>query len=145
MFLLRRVLIIASQEFEDGEDKQNTANELAFDTEMVQEQEQEQQQEQEVEEEQQVVVDHATSQGAPVPWTPQSLAKATTLVPSVFYPLNTFTPSKRSQTLPYPANVLLSENYAPFMHRSDLPRRLKNVTVVLEWKPADAEKVELQC
>ena len=40
-------------------------------------------------------------------------------------------------SLPYPPHVLLSENYARLVHREDLPRRLKNVLVLLEWRPEE--------
>lgn len=31
--------------------------------------------------------------------------------------------------------VCAQENYATYLHRSDLARRLKNVTCLLQWKP----------
>jgi len=37
--------------------------------------------------------------------------------------------------LAYPASLLLSENYASQLHRSDLSRRLKNVNVLMYWRP----------
>jgi hypothetical protein len=117
-------------------DRSSSSSALEFDTEMVQEQEQEQEQEREVEEEQQVVVDYATNPNTSSTWSVNKLASANDLIPSIFYPLATFTATKRGSPLPYPASVLLSENYAPFMHRSDLARRLKNVTTVMEWSPA---------
>lgn len=72
------------------------------------------------------------------------------MVPSNFYPLRSMSMfthnlnekkktmtlnTKSSLTLNFPPAVLLSENYTPQMHRRDLTRRFKNVTVLLDWRP----------
>jgi hypothetical protein len=108
---------------------------LQFDSEMVQEQEQEEEKEKEVEQEQQVIVDYAQNPNNALTWKLADLTTASSMIPSVFYPLSSFHATKRTPALPYPASLLLSENYAPYLHRSDLARRLKNVTAVMHWTP----------
>lgn len=44
----------------------------------------------------------------------------------------------KSPALPFPPHLLLSENHARFLHSHALPRRLRNVVIVLEWTPPAA-------
>jgi hypothetical protein len=54
-----------------------------------------------------------------VTWPLRNLVSIDSMVPQVFYPMASFRATPRSQApLPWPSNVLLSENYTPSMHRS---------------------------
>lgn len=128
------------EEFAEASASTQSGNRLKYDSEMVQEQEQEQKKEKDI------VIEKITrplfgrNPNTAIRWRLADLANAeqgaSQLVPSVFYPLSTFASTKAATPLPYPNSILLSENYAPFLHRFDLPRRLKNVTVALTWTPA---------
>eukprot|EP00467_Chlorarachnion_reptans_P010822 CAMPEP_0114525784 /NCGR_PEP_ID=MMETSP0109-20121206/22631_1 /TAXON_ID=29199 /ORGANISM="Chlorarachnion reptans, Strain CCCM449" /LENGTH=5518 /DNA_ID=CAMNT_0001707433 /DNA_START=63 /DNA_END=16619 /DNA_ORIENTATION=+ len=121
-----------------GEQEEEDAKALEFDAEMVQEQEKEQEQEQRQEIEQEVRTAFASSRHPVLQWGLKDLASAEKLVPRAFYPLRTFSLNRKSGPgLPYPKSILLSENFAPLLHRSDLARRMKNASVLVSWRPDD--------
>lgn len=73
-------------------------------------------------------------------WKADQLLQGTALIDRegefMFYPLNQFCLSQDpASKLPYPNYMLASEVYAPYLHLSPGKRRLKNVTVVLQWMP----------
>ena len=114
--------------------EQVNAGALGYDTEMEQEQEQEEEAQQEVQQEEQVHVDYASSPPIATHWPVAGIGTPDALLGGgVFHALNAFVLHKGVTPLPVSDQILLSENYATAMHRSDLPRRLKNVSVVLEW------------
>eukprot|EP00466_Bigelowiella_natans_P015194 jgi/Bigna1/85176/estExt_fgenesh1_pg.C_20373 len=124
---------------EEDSPEEKAANTLEFDTEMVQEQEKEQEQEnkQVIEK---VRINYASASQAAVVWHKEDLANAGKLIPRVFYPLRTFSLNKKTGPgLPFPKSILLSENFAPLLHRSDLARRMKNASVLISWRPQITE------
>jgi hypothetical protein len=79
--------------------------------------------------------------GDAITWQVKDLAHPTalTLDTEIFYPLSTFKVTPRSPALHFPGHLLLSENHARFLHNHTLPRRLRNVVVVLEWTPVPGD------
>lgn len=84
----------------------------------------------------------ARDEESPQPWRVQDLASPTKLLKDseTFYPAATFRLDSATATLPLPHHLLLSENHAPALHTNTiLPRRLRNVILLLEWTaPAGA-------
>ena len=124
------------------------SQDVKFDAEVVQEQEKEQEEEEEEEEEEQVVPDYARNPAGSRPWPVTALYNAQDLVTGdqngVFYPLSCFRvrPDAKtadgkhlSNSLPYPSAVLLTDNYSPYLHRSDLARRVKDAHTIMDWTP----------
>jgi hypothetical protein len=63
-----------------------------------------------------------------------------------FYPLSEFCLNQLpTSKLPFPHFMYASEGYAPFIHASGGKRRLKNVTVLLQWIPCDDDKTLENC
>ena len=58
----------------------------------------------------------------------------------MFYQLNTFRLTPTAPPLAFPDQLYLSENHARFLHDHSLPRRLRNVVVVLEWTPVESRR-----
>ncbi|KNC47257.1 uncharacterized protein AMSG_03687 [Thecamonas trahens ATCC 50062] len=114
-------------------DIDDTASALGYDAEMEQEQEQEEEAQQEVQQEEQVHVDYASTPPIATTWPVMALGSPNSLVSAVFYPLATFVLQASVPPLAFPPSMLLSENYATALHRSDLPRRLRNIDVIAEW------------
>ena len=118
------------------------------------EQEQEQEQEQERRQEEEVIVDELVKRDkpeaqryvrddeAPVPWSLETL-KQPLSSKHPFYALSEFGVYRRSYLQSKPPKVhftpdlRVSPNYFKPAWRASAPRRLKNVTVVLEWDPND--------
>ena len=84
-----------------------------------------------------MIVCPARDDGDAIAWAVKDLAHPTALTvdSETFYPLSTFKVTPRSPALHFPGHLLLSENHARFLHNHTLPRRLRNVVVVLEWTP----------
>jgi len=114
----------------------NTRDARSFDSEMVQQQEKQKEKQKQKEQQKQKQTQFGLNTAKPMTWKLSCLSDSKDLVPKVFYPLASFSVSKHEQPIPFPSSVLLSENYAPQLWRTDLGRRLKNVNVILEWKPA---------
>jgi hypothetical protein len=111
-----------------------------FDGEVVQEQEQEQEQEQQQQQQQEVQVSYARNPGNEGAWAIESLTKRsdTLLAGGHFYQVRDFRVDPSKKAINYPPACLLSRSYAPRMHRADQSRRLKNVEVMLYWRPLGA-------
>ena len=117
--------------------------ELSFDNEMVAEQQKEQQKEKQRQVEKQDQVRYAKYPRGATAWPVSALDTPVAGVGGAggssttsFYPLRKFRLSSTKDgggRLPFPDSLLQSSNYAPLVHRSDLPRRLKNVTVLMQW------------
>ena len=118
----------------------DVARALDLDTEMVMEQEQEVEQEQEQEQQLQVqtMVACGRDDGDARQWPVVALAHPTALLADSeeFYPLAVLRLTPRAAPLTQaPPELFLSENHARFLHEHSLPRRLRNVVVLLQWTP----------
>ena len=109
---------------------------VKLDTEMVQEKEQETQKkkQKEVKKVKQQVVQYARHGEQVEEWNVDLLKDPHTLPSSLFHRLSHFEVSETAKSLDVNHRVLLSENYAHAVRIPNLPRRLKNVTVVLQWQ-----------
>jgi hypothetical protein len=108
-----------------------------FDGEVVQEQEQEQEQEQQQQQQQEVENSYARSVGSESAWPIESLTQRSDALLNAgsFFHSCDFRVVPSSKAVRYPRACLLSSSYAPRMHRADESRRLKNVEVLLYWRP----------
>lgn len=119
---------------------------LSLGTEMVQEQEQEEDQEQQVQQTKQRVPVCAKDPTPQQPWEVAALAHPTQLITAsgTFYALADFRTRTDAEPLPFPRSVLLTDNYARRHHSHSLPRRLKNVTITLDWQAPGTEESALR-
>ena len=60
-----------------------------------------------------------------------------------FYPLALFQMSMSQQPLPFPRTILLSSNYFRPSWAGLGDRRLKNITLVLDWQPSEGHRYVL--
>ena len=71
------------------------------------------------------------------PWPVKRLfGSPSDLVGPNFYRVADFRVTPVSSTMEFPKELLVSNNYAPQLHRADEARRLKNVEVLLRWENA---------
>ena len=103
-----------------------------------QEAEQEQQKEKDVEKQKEREIEYSRDDEAQNPWAVSILSRG----PgehgegeAAFYPLSSFRVHADSETLPFPSSLLLSDNHFRPSWVGLGERRLKNVTVILEWVP----------
>ena len=118
-----------------GATKASASSATNLDSEVVQEQEQEQEQKQEVKTQKQQRTDYARNPKEIDPWPVKRLfAAPSDLVGPNFFRVADFRVTPESSSLQYPKELLVSNNFAPQLHRADEARRLKNVEVVLRWE-----------
>jgi len=139
-----------------------------LDTTRTQQQEREQQQEQmkEREQEEEEMAQFCRDNEEPVPWklkvltrSPDTGAAEAAVIASTadgqafpfgslvvgdnaFYPLSFFRISTEQPALPFPRNVLLSSNYFRPMWAGIGDRRLKNISLVLEWRGSGTSEAD---
>lgn len=127
--------------------RDDVADAVLFDSEMVQEQEKEKEEEQEREQEQEIEIEkyvdlaYSREHEEPTPWPVTLLAASLDTRIEPFYPMNEFKLYKRSP-LPFPQSMHLSCNY--FNPTWTGARRLKNVVAVLDWIPDKSQLVMQQ-
>ena len=156
--ILEEARLAASASDQDGDEDKA----LAHDKEMVQEQEKEQEQEAQVEIQQEVETQFADGSDAVMPWPLTALrvpdaeehasgdaasspsaefaAMLAANGPSVqslvsqglFYPLSDLELLRGKGALKFPAGLLVSQNHTPQLASPSLPRRLRNVSLVLQ-------------
>lgn len=113
-----------------------------LDSEMVQEQEQEQEEEQEREQEQEIEIEkyvdlaYSREHEEPIPWPLSVLSTPLGNPVEPFSPLSKFKLYKRSP-IPFPDYVYYSNNYFNPMWNG--ARRIKNITMVMDWIPDPSE------
>lgn len=130
-----------------GAGRPERADAAVLSSEMTREQEQEVEQEQEQEIEREVVVGYAKDPGGELRWhlsklagSPYEFGRGDLATTGGIYPLSEFTlPGLEPMASAFPDNAFLSQNLARERVNSTAPRRLKNVTVLLEWVPPGAE------
>jgi hypothetical protein len=118
--------------------RDDLADAVLFDSEMVQEQEKEKEEEQEREQEQEIEIEkyvdlaYSREHEEPAPWPVRLLATPLDKRIEPFYPMDEFKLYKRSP-LAFPECMHLSCNY--FNPKWTGARRLKNVVAILDWIP----------
>eukprot|EP00931_Biecheleriopsis_adriatica_P018048 TRINITY_DN12737_c1_g1_i1.p1 TRINITY_DN12737_c1_g1~~TRINITY_DN12737_c1_g1_i1.p1 ORF type:complete len:1556 (-),score=408.83 TRINITY_DN12737_c1_g1_i1:30-4622(-) len=118
-----------------GDDEKN------LDSEVVQEQEQEQEQQKEQSQQKQQRTDYARNPKGVDAWHLSWLTEPERLIGSSFHRAAEFKITGSSKALAYPSSLLLTQDYAPQMHRFDQARRLKNVEVIMRWEATADQKM----
>jgi hypothetical protein len=130
-----------------GRSRDDLADAVLFDSEMVQEQEKEKEEEQEREQEQEIEIEkyvdlaYSREHEKPTPWPVRLLATPLNVRVEPFYPMSEFKLYKRSP-LAFPECVHLSCNY--FNPKWTGARRLKNVVAILDWIPDASQLAMMQ-
>ena len=117
-----------------------------------QQQEQEQQQHEEQQKEQHMMSQFSRDSENAKTWCPSELAQPPTVLNSdtpfgqlvlnyPFYPLCRMEPSIDMTPLHLPGHMMVSDNFFRPAWLSGGPRRLKNVSVVLEWSTAEGQRL----
>jgi len=116
----------------DGHD-----DELAFDSEMIQEQEKEQQVEVEVEQEKEVEPQYAEESAVALPWTTDALESHVHLGRH-FGPLKSYQAHSALPPQPFLDDIYVSTRFAPMFNATALGRKLPSVEVLFLWAPSSA-------
>lgn len=112
-----------------------------WDAEMIQEQEQEQEEQKEKQKDDRVFDWQISS---PTRWPIETLKQREIQDPPGFYALQRLKISSNAPALQFPRSLFVSPNFSSLLTLSNNQRRLKNIHVLLTWKPP-SESAETTC